>query len=54
MKGKPLPLEELVDDLIAVDKKSRIEPRKENAALYRELLPQQTDPTNKLKKGGYL
>ncbi|MGI8432700.1 MAG: FGGY-family carbohydrate kinase [Chthoniobacterales bacterium] len=54
VKGKPLPLEELVDDLVAVDKKSRVEPRKENAAFYRELLPKQTDLTNKLKKGGYL
>ncbi len=54
VKGKPLQLENLVDELVAVDKKSRVEPRKDNAALYRELLPKQTDLTNKLKKGGYL
>ncbi len=54
VKGKPLSLEQQVEDLVRVDKKSRVEPRKENAALYRELLAKQSDLTNKLKKGGYL
>jgi hypothetical protein len=54
VKGKPLQLEQLVDDLVRVEKKSRVEPRKENSALYQELLQRQIDLTQKLKKGGYL
>ena len=54
VKGKPLSLEKLVDDLVAVDKKSRVEPRKETQTLYQELLLKQIDLTKKLKAGGYL
>ncbi|MEO8043446.1 MAG: xylulokinase, partial [Spartobacteria bacterium] len=54
VKGKPLTLEKLVDDLVVVDKKSRLEPGKEAHALYRELLLRQIDLTKKLKTGGYL
>ncbi len=54
VKGKPLALEKLVDDLVRVEKKSRAEPQKQNAALYRELLSRQIDLTKKLKSGGYL
>ena len=54
VKGAPRPLEKLVDDLVRVDQKSRAEPQKENAALYRELLLRQIDLTKKLKTGGYL
>ena len=54
VKGKPLSLEKLVDDLVAVDKKSRVEPRKETHTLYQELLLKQIDLTKKLKAGGYL
>ncbi len=54
VKGKPLSLEKLVDDLVVVEKKTRVEPRKEARALYRELLLRQIDLTKKLKTGGYL
>ncbi len=54
VKGKPLSLEKLVDDLVSVDKKSRVEPRKEAQTLYRDLLLKQIDLTKKLKTGGYL
>ncbi len=54
VKGKPLTLEKLVDDLVVVDKKSRIEPNKEARTFYRELLLRQIDLTKKLKTGGYL
>ena len=47
-------LEKLVDDLVAVDKKTRVEPGKESRTLYRELLLRQIDLTKKLKTGGYL
>ena len=54
VKGKPLSLEKLVDDLVVVDKKTRIEPDKEAHSVYRELLLRQIDFTKKLKTGGYL
>ncbi len=54
VKGKPLNLEKLVDDLVIVDKKSRVAPRKETQSLYRDLLLRQIDLTRKLKTGGYL
>ena len=54
VKGKPLTLESLVDDLVVVDKKSRAEPDKKTNLFYRELLLRQIDLTKKLKAGGYL
>ena len=54
VKGKPLTLEKLVDDLVVVDKKSSLEPDKEAMLLYRELLLRQVDFAKKLKTGGYL
>ena len=54
VKGKPLTLEKLVDDLVVVDKKTRTEPDKEVQTFYRELLLRQIDLTKKLKTGGYL
>ena len=54
VKGKPLSLEKLVDDLVVLDKKTRVEPRKENITFYREQLLKQIDLTKKLKTGGYL
>jgi len=54
VKGKPLSLEKLVDDLVVVDKKTRVEPDKEAQSVYRELLLRQIDFTKKLKTGGYL
>ena len=54
VKGKPLSLEKLVDYLVVVDKKTRVEPRKETQQFYRELLLRQIDFTRKLKTGGYL
>ncbi len=41
VKGKPLKLEKLVDDLVMVKKKTRVEPNKERRAIYRELLLRQ-------------
>jgi len=52
VKGKPLDLERLVDDLVLVDKTKRAEPRKETQQFYRELLLRQIDLTRKLKTGG--
>ncbi len=54
VKGKPLTLEKLVDDLVVVDKKSRLEPAKEARTFYRALHLRQIDLTKKLKTGGYL
>jgi xylulokinase len=54
VKGKPLNLENLVDDVVRVEKRSRSEPRKESHTLYRDLLLKQIDLTKKLKTGGYL
>ncbi len=54
VKGKPLTLEKLVDDLVVVEKKCGFTPNKETMAFYRELLLRQIDLTKKLKTGGYL
>ena len=54
VKGKPVKLEKLVDDLVVVEKKTRIEPGKESTAFYREQLLRQIDLTKKLKTSGYL
>jgi xylulokinase len=54
VKGKPLSLEKLVDDLVVVDKKSRVEPGKETRAFYSELLLKRIDLTRKLNTAGYL
>jgi xylulokinase len=54
VKGNPLTLEKLVDDLVVVDKKTRVEPKKESRSLYRELLLRRIDLTKKLKTAGYL
>jgi xylulokinase len=54
VKGKPLSLKKLVDDLVVVDKKTRVEPDKAAHSVYRELLLQQIDLTKKLKTDGYL
>lgn len=54
VKGKPLSLETLVDDLVILDKKSRIEPEKAATDLYRELLLKRIDLTRKLNSAGYL
>ena len=54
VKGKPVALERLVRNAVKIDKKSRIEPRKENQALYRELRARHMDLTRKLANAGYL
>jgi xylulokinase len=54
VKGKPVNLEKLVDHLVVVEKKTRIEPQKGSAAFYREQLFRQIDLTKKLKTSGYL
>ncbi|HEY1582550.1 MAG TPA: xylulokinase [Chthoniobacterales bacterium] len=54
VKGKPIALEELVDDLVVVEKKTRVEPAKEAANLYSDLLLRRIDLTKKLKAAGYL
>ncbi len=54
VKGKPVSLEKLVDDLVVLDKKTRVEPNKESITFYREQLLKQIDLTKKLKTGGYL
>lgn len=54
VKGKPVSLEDLVADLVVLDKKTRVEPRKESVTFYREQLLRQIDLTRKLKTGGYL
>jgi xylulokinase len=54
VKGKPLELEELVRDAVKPDEKTRVEPSKENAAMYGELLLRRIDLTKKLKTAGYL
>ena len=38
VKGKPVPLEKLVDDLVVVEKKTRLEPDKDSRNLYGDLL----------------
>ncbi|HSU85683.1 MAG TPA: xylulokinase [Chthoniobacterales bacterium] len=54
VKGQPVTLQKLVEDLVAVEKKTRAEPDKEKHALYRELLLRRTDLTRNLKTGGYM
>jgi xylulokinase len=54
VKGKPVSLEELVDNLVVVEKKTRVEPTKNSSALYGELLLRRIDLTKKLKTAGYL
>jgi xylulokinase len=54
VKGQPVTFQKLVEDLVAVEKKTRSEPDKEKHALYRELLLRRTDLTRNLKTGGYM
>jgi xylulokinase len=54
IKGKPVPLDRLVRSAVKVDRKSRIEPRKENQSHYSELRARQSDLTRKLANAGYL
>ncbi len=54
VEGQPVKLKSLVDRLVVLEKKSRVEPRAETEQLYRELLLRQIDLTKKLKNGGYL
>lgn len=54
VKGKPLSLEELVDNLVVAKKKTRVEPGKKSSALYSDLLLKRIDLTKKLKSAGYL
>lgn len=53
-KGSPVPLEKIVKSAVKVDRKTRAEPRKENAALYAELRGRHADFARKLAAGGYL
>jgi xylulokinase len=54
VKGKPVSLEKLVEDLVIVEKKTRVEPTKESRTFYQELLLRQIDLMKKLKTSGYL
>ncbi len=54
VKGEPVSLEKLVDDLVIVEKKSRLEPNKDSRTLYSELLLRRIDLTRKLNTAGYL
>lgn len=54
VKGKPIPLEQTIAELVKLDKKSRCEPRKEAHATYRALLAKQTDLARTLHTAGYL
>lgn len=54
VKGKPISLEKLVDDLVLVEKKTRVEPGKAASLLYGELLLKGIDLTKKLRTAGYL
>ena len=54
VKGQPVKLEKLFDNLVVVEEKTRIEPQKERSAFYREQLLRQIDLTKKLETGGYL
>ena len=47
-------LEKLVDDLVRVDKKTRLDPGKEAREVYRELLQRRIDLTRTLKTAGYI
>ena len=53
-KGNPMPLENIVQSAVKIDRKMRAEPRKENAALYDELRGRHADLTRKLASSGYL
>jgi sugar (pentulose or hexulose) kinase len=54
VKGRPIPLEKLVRDLVKIDKKSRKEPRKNHRAIYTDLRGRQIDLTRKLAASGFL
>ncbi|MGB8342908.1 MAG: xylulokinase [Chthoniobacterales bacterium] len=54
VKGKPVSLEKLVEELVIVEKKTRVEPTKESRTFYNELLLRQIDLMKKLKTSGYL
>jgi xylulokinase len=54
VKGKPVSLENLIEDAVVVDKGSRVEPDRDAHALYRELLLRRNDLTKKLTTAGYL
>ena len=54
VKGNPVSLEKLVDDVVVVDKESQIEPDRDAHSLYRELLLRRNDLTKKLRTAGYL
>ncbi len=54
VKGKPVALDKIVRDAVKLDKKSRVEPGKENQALYAELRAKQKDLTQRLATSGYL
>jgi xylulokinase len=54
VKGNPVALEKLIDDLVVVETKTRLEPNKEARALYSELLLRRIDLTKKLNTAGYL
>jgi xylulokinase len=54
VKGKPIALDILVRDAVKIDRKSRVEPRKENQSLYHELRTRQLDFTRTLATAGYL
>jgi xylulokinase len=54
VKGKPLSLEKLVNDLVVVDEESRLEPNDESRELYQQLLIRHIDLTTKLKAASYL
>jgi xylulokinase len=54
VKGKPVTLEKLVEDLVRVDKKTRVEPAKATRTFYGELLLKRIDLTRKLNTAGYL
>ncbi|MGH8092088.1 MAG: xylulokinase [Chthoniobacterales bacterium] len=54
VKGKPVDLGKLVENLVVAETKTRAEPSKQSRGLYRELLLRQIDLTKKLKNSGYL
>ena len=54
VKGSPLSLEKIVKSAVKIDRKTRAEPRKENATLYAELRGRHADLTRKLAASGYL
>ena len=54
VKGQPLTLGRLVEDLVLVEKKTRAEPDTEAQVLYRDLLLRRTGLTRNLKTGGFL